>query len=159
MDLDAGSFAMASHPTLSSGLAYRDPRAAITFLERAFGFETVLLVETVDGAVAHSELRLGDSAIMVGGEWDEDHRSPASLEGRNTQSIHVHIETDIEAHFARACEAGVSVIAPPQTQFYGDRIYRCRDPEGHIWTIGQTVLEVSREEAEAATGLKITGWT
>jgi hypothetical protein len=46
----------------------------------------------------------------------------------------------------------------PETQFYGDRTYRCRDPEGHFWTVGQTVKEVSREEAEKITGLKITGW-
>ena len=46
----------------------------------------------------------------------------------------------------------------PADQFYGDRTYRCRDPEGHIWTVGQNVTTVSREEAEAASGLKITGW-
>ena len=46
----------------------------------------------------------------------------------------------------------------PAEQFYGDATYRCRDPEGHIWTVGQTVKPVSREEAEAASGMKITGW-
>ncbi len=67
--------------------------------------------------------------------------------------------TDIDAHFARARAAGAEVFVEPQTQFYGDRTYRCRDPEGHIWTVAQTVTEVTREAAEAATGLKITGWT
>ena len=51
------------------------------------------------------------------------------------------------------------IIAEPEDQFYGDRSYRCLDPEGHVWTIAQTVKAVTREEAEAATGLKITGWT
>jgi hypothetical protein len=46
----------------------------------------------------------------------------------------------------------------PATQFYGARTYRCRDPEGHIWTVAQTVETVTREQAEAASGLKITGW-
>ena len=46
----------------------------------------------------------------------------------------------------------------PETQFYGDRTYRCRDPEGHIWTVAQTVEAVTREAAETASGLKITGW-
>ena len=50
------------------------------------------------------------------------------------------------------------IDAEPTTQFYGDRTYRCRDPEGHIWTVSQTVASVSREEAEAASGLKIIGW-
>jgi uncharacterized glyoxalase superfamily protein PhnB len=145
-------------PTLVSSLVYCNPRAAIAWLEKAFGFETVMLIEEPSGEIAHSELRFGDAVVMVGREWDEDHKSPASLGGKNTQSLHIHIDTDVDAHFARAKAAGAEVFAEPETQFYGDRTYRCRDPEGHIWTVGQTVKAVSREEAEAATGLKITGW-
>ena len=59
---------------------------------------------------------------------------------------------------ARARAAGFTILAEPETQFYGQRTYRCRDPEGHIWTIGQAVRTVTREEAEKATGLKIEGW-
>jgi uncharacterized glyoxalase superfamily protein PhnB len=95
---------------------------------------------------------------MVGREWDEDHKSPSSVGGKNTQTVHIQIETDIDEHCRRAKAAGADVFAEPETQFYGDRSYRCRDPEGHIWTVAQTVKVVSREEAEAATGLKITGW-
>ena len=43
-------------------------------------------------------------------------------------------------------------------QFYGDRVYAARDPEGHVWSFGQTVRKVSREEAKQASGLKIDGW-
>ncbi len=143
-------------PTLSSGLSYRDPRAAIAWLEKAFGFETTMLVEAPDGSVAHSELRLGDGVIMVGSEWSEDNKSPASVGGKNTQTIHLQIESDVDVHCARARAAGAAVFAEPETQFYGDRTYRCKDPEGHIWTVGQTVDVVSNEAMEAATGLKIT---
>ncbi len=148
-----------SHPSISSSIAYRDPRAAIAWLERAFGFEVAMLIETPDGAIAHSQLRFGDGVIMVGSEWDDDHRSPASVEGKNTQSVHIQIETDIDTHCERARAAGAHIHVEPETQFYGDRTYRCRDPEGHIWTVAQTVAVVTREEAEQATGLKITGWS
>jgi uncharacterized glyoxalase superfamily protein PhnB len=144
--------------SLTSALVYRDPRAAIAWLERAFGFETAMLIEDPSGGIAHAEMRFGDTLIMVGSEWDEDHKSPASLGGKNTQSLHIHIDTDIGAHVERAKAAGAQVFAEPETQFYGDRTYRCRDPEGHIWTVGQTVRAVTREEAEVASGLKITGW-
>ncbi len=149
---------MAKFPTLSSGISYKDPRAAIDWLQGAFGFELVMLIEEPDGRIAHSQLSLGDSVIMVGREWDADHKSPASLGGVNTQSVHLQIETDIDAHCARAKAAGAQVFAEPEDQFYGDRTYRCKDPEGHVWTVAQTVSVVTREEAEAATGLKITGW-
>jgi uncharacterized glyoxalase superfamily protein PhnB len=146
-------------PPLSTALSYRDPRAAIAWLQAALGFEVAMLIEGPDGALVHSELRLGEGVIMVASEWDDDHRSPASLGGKNTQSLHIHLETDVDAHCARAKAAGAVVFAEPETQFYGDRVYGCRDPEGHIWTVGQTVAVVTREEAEAATGLKIDGWS
>jgi len=149
---------MAERSALSSALCYRDPKAALRFLEAAFGFEVVMLIEDDQGALAHSEMRHGDALIMIGNEWTEDHKSPASIGGKNTQTIHIRVETDCDAHCERARAAGFEILAEPATQFYGDRTYRCRDPEGHIWTIGQTVAAVSREEAEKATGLKITGW-
>lgn len=143
---------------LSSALSYRDPKAALAWLERAFGFELTMLLETAEGEVAHSQMSYGDGMIMVGSEWSEDHRSPASIGGKNTQTVHIQVDEDLDAHCERARKAGAVILAEPETQFYGDRTYRCRDPEGHIWTISQTVEAVSREQAEAATGLKITGW-
>jgi uncharacterized glyoxalase superfamily protein PhnB len=149
---------MADHPSLTSAITYQDPRAALAWLEKAFGFELAMLLEDPQGAVAHAEMRFGASLVMVGSEWSADHKSPKSLAGKNTQSVHIHIETDIDAHCERARAAGAEITQAPETQFYGDRSYRCRDLEGHIWTVGQTVAAISREEAEKASGLKITGW-
>lgn len=149
---------MVRRPALVSALFYRDPRAALDFLRAAFGFELAMLIEDADGGVAHSEMRLGDSLIMVGGEWTAEHQSPVSLDGKNTQSIHIQIDSGLDDHCKRARAAGARIIAEPQDQFYGDRTYRCLDPEGHWWTVGQTVTVVTREAAEQASGLKITGW-
>ncbi|MES2724333.1 MAG: VOC family protein [Pseudomonadota bacterium] len=143
---------------MSSALFYQDPKAAIDWLQKAFGFELTMLLEDADGGVAHSQLSFGDSMVMVGTEWTEDHKSPRSIGGKNTQTVSIQIDDDIDAHCARARAAGAEIHAEPETQFYGDRTYRCRDPEGHIWNVSQTVQVVSREEAEAASGLKITGW-
>ncbi|MBL8772588.1 MAG: VOC family protein [Phenylobacterium sp.] len=143
---------------LASAICYRDPKAALKFLEAAFDFELVMLIEDGEGNLVHSEMRYGDGVVMVGNEWSEDHKSPVSIGGKNTQSVHIHVETDIDAHCAKARAAGFEILMEPETQFYGDRTYRCRDPEGHIWTVGQTVKAVTREAAEDATGLKITGW-
>lgn len=145
-------------PDLASAIFYRDPKAALKLLEEAFGFELVMLIEDQEGKLAHSEMRFGDSIIMVGSEWSDDCRSPAAVGGKNTQFIHLHTDTDVDSHCERARAAGMQIIAEPTDQFYGDRTYRCKDPEGHIWTVGQTVKQVSREEAEQASGLKIKGW-
>ena len=143
---------------LSSALFYRDPRAALAWLEKAFGFEVTMLIETADGEVAHSQMTYGGSTVMIGSEWSADHQSPASVNGRNTQTVHIQLDDDIEAHCQRARDAGADIVAELEDQFYGDRTYRCRDPEGHIWTVSQTTKVVSRQDAEVASGLKITGW-
>jgi uncharacterized glyoxalase superfamily protein PhnB len=148
-----------TRPALMSALCYRDPRAALAFLEAAFGFETILLLEDSEGNVGHSEMRFGSGVVMVGSEWTAEHRSPASIEGLMTQTVHIQLQSpddDIDAHCARARAAGARIIAEPETQFYGDRTYRCKDPEGHIWTVGQTIQETPPEAWEAATGLKTT---
>jgi uncharacterized glyoxalase superfamily protein PhnB len=150
---------MAEHrPSLISAVVYRDPKAALTFLEAAFGFELFMLIEDDQGKLAHSEMRFGDAVVMVGHEWSDEYKSPASNGGKVTQSIHIQVTSDVDAHCERARAAGMEILMEPSDQFYGDRTYRCRDPEGHVWTVGQTVRPTSREEAEAASGLKITGW-
>ena len=116
-----------------------------------------MLIEDGEGNIAHSEMRFGHSVVMVGNEWSADHRSPRSIGGKNTQTVHIQIDTDVDAHCERARSAGFEILAEPETQFYGDRTYRCRDPEGHIWTVAQTVETVSAAQMAAASGLKIMG--
>jgi uncharacterized glyoxalase superfamily protein PhnB len=45
---------------------------------------------------------------MVGNEWRADHKSPKSVGGKNTQSVHVQLAEgeDIDAHCERAHQAG-----------------------------------------------------
>jgi uncharacterized glyoxalase superfamily protein PhnB len=140
-------------PSLSSGISYRDPKAALKWLEEAFGFESVMVILDGAGDVAHSEMRFGDGLIMVGREWDAAHKSPASMGGVNTQSVHVQLEGDIDAHCERARQAGATILQEPQDQFYGDRVYRAADPEGHVWTFGQTFQVMSPDEWDEASGL------
>lgn len=145
-------------PSLGSAVFYRDPSAALDWLEKAFGFERTMVITDQEGRIAHSEMSFGDGYIMVGTEWADFTASPVSVGGKNTQLIHVQLPDGIDAHYARAKAAGAAILQEPTDQFYGDRTYRARDPEGHVWTFGQTVRRVSREEAERASGLKIEGW-
>jgi uncharacterized glyoxalase superfamily protein PhnB len=140
---------------LSSAVSYQDPKAAFRWLEEAFGFEPLFVLLDGDGNLAHSEMTYGDSVVMVGSEWSDSHRSPKSTGGKNTQTIHVQLAAgeDIDAHCARARRAGAEIVMPPETQFYGDRTYRAKDPEGHIWTFGVTVQKMTPEEWDKASGL------
>jgi len=135
--------------------------AALAWLEKAFGFEMTMLIEPPgdDPTTMHAEMSLaGKGRLMVGAEWSEWAKSPASVGGANTANVHVELESDVDAHCERARQAGAVIEMEPADQFYGVRTYRAKDPEGHVWTFGQTIREVSREEAERVSGLKITGW-
>lgn len=145
-------------PSLRSAVFYKDPAAAIDWLERAFGFERSMVIYDKDDRLVHSELKFGNCSIMVGAEWADYTASPASAGGKNTQSVHAQLERGLDEHCARARAAGAVVLREPEDQFYGDRVYSARDPEGHIWSFGQTVRQVSRQEAEQASGLRIEGW-
>ena len=141
---------------LSSAVCYVDPKNAFRWLEEAFGFEPLMVILDAEENLAHSEMSYGNSVVMVGNEWSAAHKSPKSLGGKNTQTVHVQLarDEDIDAHCERARKAGAEILQAPETQFYGDRTYRARDPEGHICTFGVTVEEVGPVKWDAATGLK-----
>ena len=148
-------------PTFVPNVFYRDPLAALKWLEAAFGFETVNLVTDADGKVGHSEMNFLGGAIGVGGEWegpplgDAKMRSPASTGGVATQFIRVHLPDGLDAHCERARAAGARIVAEPEDQFYGARVYRAADPEGHIWNFSQEVRQVTAQEMARVSGLKI----
>jgi len=142
---------MDNFPPVASALCYRDANAAFLWLEKAFGLEPAMVITDADGKIMHSEMTFeGGGRIMVGTEWTEEHKSPASIGGKNTQTVHLHMAGDINAHCERARAAGAQIIQAPEDQFYGDRTYRAKDLEGHIWTFGQTVKVMDWAEWDKA---------
>ncbi|HUK00825.1 MAG TPA: VOC family protein [Steroidobacteraceae bacterium] len=143
-----------SRPVFISSIIYRDNRSAIAWLQRAFGFEVHEVLTDGKDNIVHAEMSFGDGVIMIGNEFVDWAKSPASIGGKNTQRLHVQVERDIDAHYERAKAAGATIMMTPQDQFYGVRMYVAVDPDGHHWTFGQPVRQVSNEEMERATGFK-----
>jgi uncharacterized glyoxalase superfamily protein PhnB len=136
-------------PRVSAAVFYEDPKKAIDWLVRAFDFEVRMKVEGDDGSIVHSELVYGEGVIMVassGGNKahaeaanrDTSHqKSPRALAGATTQSLMLYVD-DVEAHCARAREAGAKISVEPKTSDYGeeywsDRGYEAIDLDGHHW--------------------------
>jgi uncharacterized glyoxalase superfamily protein PhnB len=140
---------------LSSAVFYQDAKAAFRWLEQAFGFQPLFVILDPAGNLAHSEMTYGNGVVMIGNEWSEDHRSPKSLQGKNTQTVHVQLAAgeDLDAHCHHARSSGATILQEPETQFYGDRSYSAKDPEGHIWTFAVTVQKLSPAEWDQASGL------
>ena len=134
-------------------VAYQDDRAALEWLGKAFGFEPSMVVTDDTGKIVHAEMKFEGAPITIAREWSDIARSPKSLGGKNTQQVHVQLKGDVDAHCARAKAAGATIVQEPSDQFYGDRTYRAVDPEGHIWTFGQTVEAMRPEQWDKASGL------
>ncbi len=150
-------------PVFTSAVTYRDPKAALAWLEETFGFEITMAIEGPPDApeMCHYEMSCaGRGRIMIGAEWSDLVRSPAHLGGANTQNVHVHLTSSVDEHYQRAFATGAEIIGAPSDQFYGDRVYQVLDLEGHRWSFSETVRTVSKEEAEVALGQPIvaTQW-
>ncbi|KAF1055610.1 MAG: hypothetical protein GAK43_00405 [Stenotrophomonas maltophilia] len=125
--------------TIIPCLRYRDSRAAIAWLQQAFGFQ-VQAVYAEGDTVFHAQLTYGSGMIMLGsasssGEWSKLAVLPDEIDGRQTQSACV-IVADADAHHARGLAAGARIVIALSDQDYGGRGYACADPEGYLWWFG-----------------------
>jgi PhnB protein len=110
-------------------------------MKRAFGAQLTFQMAGPDGSIGHSELRVGDSMIMLSSAREQWKAMPTM--------IHLYVE-DCDAVFTKAIEAGAEVVMPVADQFYGDRSGGVKDVAGNFWWIATHVKDVSEEEMKRA---------
>ncbi len=133
--------------TATPYLIVHDAARAIDFYKNAFGATEMYRLSSPDGKVAHAEIKIGDSPIMLGDEVPAmAYRSPKSL-GGSPVSILLYVE-DVDVVASRAVAAGLKTLRPVQDQFYGDRSGTFEDPFGHQWSISTHKEDVAPDEME-----------
>ncbi len=129
----------ATRATIMPCLRYRDAPAAIDWLCKTLGFKAALVVPNEDGTIAHAQLSYGNGMIMLSSIFDTEYgrllKQPAQIGMAVTQSAYLVVNDADEVH-ARCVQAGAPIEMPLQDEDYGGRGFTCRDPEGHIWSIG-----------------------
>jgi PhnB protein len=140
------------HPSVSPHLVVGDGAAAIDFYVKAFDAVELGRMPGPDGRLMHAALQINGSTVMLNDDFPEynDGKSstPTAL-GGTPVTIHLTV-TDVDSKFQKAVDAGATVVAALEDQFWGDRYGVLRDPFGHHWSLGQPVREVSREEIAEA---------
>ena len=131
--------------TATPYLIVNNAAEALKFYKEAFDATEIMRLTTPNGAIAHAEIKIGDSPIMLADEMPE-FRSPKSL-GGTPVSIMLYV-ADVDTQFAKATRAGAQTQRPVQDQFYGDRSGTLQDPFGHIWTISTHKEDVPPEEMD-----------
>lgn len=121
---------------------------AIEFYKKVFGAEEASpSMLGPDGKVAHAEIRIGDTIVMLSDEQpDSPTKSPRSA-GTTTAVLFLYTD-DVDSVWERALAAGAREIFPLSLEFYGDKGGRVEDPFGHQWGLGQHVEDVSPKEME-----------
>jgi PhnB protein len=133
--------------TATPYLIVKGAAAAIDFYKRAFGATELLRFPDPSGKVAHAEIKIGDSPIMLADEFPErDARSPQAL-GGTPVGIMLYVP-NVDAQFNQALAAGAKTVQPLMDQFYGDRSGTLVDPYGHKWTLATHKEDVSMEEMQ-----------
>jgi len=126
-------------PTIVPRLPYENVGAALSFLERAFGFSEVPAARGVraDGAVDYTMVEFGDGMIGLGAQGAHGAFSPKTA-GTATQYITVHVD-DIDTHYERARAAGAQIESVPHVSGRTHRAYEALDLEGHRWRFLQPI--------------------
>ena len=125
--------------TVTPVLIYPDVRAAVEWLQSAFGFEEKVRI----GDAHRSQLAFGTDGAIVVADVRRDKVAPSG--GVVTQEIKLRVD-DVDEALTRAREAGAQVLEEPTTYEYGERSCLVEDPFGHRWELTQTVQDVDPAE-------------
>lgn len=133
------------YPTVSASLSINGASDAIEFYKSVLGATERLRMEGPPGRVAHAELQIGDSVVMLADEFPEMGFVGPKTIGGTPVTLYVYVD-DVDAIFAAALAAGATELSPVTDQFYGDRSGHFEDPWGHHWSVATHVEDVPPEE-------------
>jgi PhnB protein len=133
--------------TVTPYLIIQDAAKAIDFYKEAFGAVELFRMPTPDGKVAHAEIKIGTSPIMLGDEYPDQGYHGVQHYGGSPTGLMLYVE-DCDALFQQAVAAGATVKQEVKDQFYGDRSGSVTDPFGFSWHIATHKEDVPMEEMQ-----------
>ncbi|MEW6412454.1 MAG: VOC family protein [Candidatus Zixiibacteriota bacterium] len=138
---------MANRPPKSDGMQWLNPymivkdvKGSLEFYEKAFGFHTRMTMPDKEGNIMHAELTHKDGVLMLGSESPEQKMLAAKTLKGSPVSFYLYVD-NVDDHFARAKKTGGEILSEPKEQFWGDRTYTIKCPEGYNWTFAQNVAD------------------
>ena len=133
--------------TLNAYLTFKDCKKAIEYYKKAFDAKEKGILYMPDGKVAHAEIEIEGSLLMMADENLEwDNKSVETL-GGSPVSIGLYVK-DADAVFKKAVAAGAKVVMEVMDMFYGDRNGTVIDPFGYKWMIATHQEDVSYPEMQ-----------
>jgi PhnB protein len=131
--------------TLTPYLAVDDAAQAIEYYKKAFGAKERARMEAPDGKIAHAEIEIGDSLVMLSDPFPQATTRPPKELGGTSASVFMYVE-DVDAVVKRAVDEGATMTMEVADQFWGDRFGSIQDPFGHSWSIATHIEDLTPEE-------------
>jgi len=142
----------AGYQTVTPHLVLDDCAKAIEYYKKAFGARELLRMPGPDGKIAHAEIRVGTSRVMMSDEMPSMgqpgvYRSPKAA-GLNTAALFLYV-AGVDKWFDRAVKAGCTVRMPLTDMFWGDRYGQVIDPFGHTWGMATHLEDLTPKQMAA----------
>jgi PhnB protein len=135
----------AGYHTATPYLVCRGASDAIDFYKKAFGAKETVRMAMPDGKIAHAEIRIGDSVVMLGDEAPQMGATAPPTIGGTASAVFLYVK-DVDKAFAQATSAGAATEMPPTNMFWGDRYCKLADPFGHKWSMATHIEDVPPKE-------------
>lgn len=114
---------------------YADLPRAVEWLERVFGFRERRDARLTWPGGGMTWIEAGSALFNVS---TPDARTWRQHPGAPTPGVVMKVYVDdVDRHFARAKAEGAEIVSEPEDGFWGGRIYRALDPDGHGWEVSQ----------------------
>jgi uncharacterized glyoxalase superfamily protein PhnB len=129
-------------PAIVPELTYADVPRAVEWLVRVFGFRERRDARLSWAGGGRAWLEAGSSLFCVtdgGDSWGE------SVGGGVSGVVMKVYVQNVDEHFIRARREGAVIISEPEDGFWGGRIYRALDYEGHRWEISQSGRDLAAD--------------
>jgi PhnB protein len=132
--------------TVSPYLTVADVATLIEFLRQVFDGVVTEQLTQPDGHIAHAEVRVGDSLLMIGAP----HVGSVSATRLETRpgTLYVYV-ADVDQTYHRALRCGAHSQMPPTEMFYGDRVAAVIDANHNVWWIATRKHDLTSAELQA----------
>jgi PhnB protein len=123
--------------TINTSVIVDGAQEVVDFLKKTFDAKERLMMPGQPGKIAHAELEIGDSLVMIS---DATEQYPATR-----CRVYAYV-ADVDATYKRALATGAKGVEEPESRFWGDRTAAVVDSKGNHWAIATRVEDLSSEE-------------
>ena len=137
--------------SIAPSIRVTDMQKSLDFYTKTLGFQTSDKLTRKDGKIAHASVGFDSPLIMLSPV--EYVRTVQTKENLTKNKLGVGVEfyigmtgsKKLDTFFSDVKAKGVTVINEPKTEFWGDRTFTVRDPDGYALTFAEHVNDVTPE--------------